>query len=191
MPNMYKDSINVFTDANEKNIGYHFNDVTEKKQAKYKSVTLNELDAIRYAAKKVKKMVKGDETFYWDTNNITFYCDNTNAIKAVQSILMDTDSMLPPDKDRINLESEEVKYILSKIKKHFDELYDYGMMINIIYSPAHSQNYEEGKYKFKQFNSKDTVYIFNNMSKKHRKRYINKLIRENNNIDQYIKVKAI
>ena len=186
----YIESINVFTDANVHNIGFIIDceecDGARNKKAKYDSVTLNELDAIRYAAKNVKKMFdKGKFPLFYD--DITFYSDNISAIKAVQSYILTT-NCLPPDKDRINIRSKEVEDILHKIEDYFGYIVDeYAMTLNIAYVPAHATSYKEAKDRFKKNNSKDLVSEFKEMKKSNKKKYIKQLMHGNDMVDNYIK----
>jgi hypothetical protein len=186
----YMESINVFTDANTHNIGFIVDgeegDGAGKKEAKYDSVTLNELDAIRYAAKNVKKMFEKDK-FPSSIDDITFYSDNIDAIRAVQSCILAT-NCLPPDKDRIDIRSKEVKDILYKIEDHFGTIVDdYGMTLTIVYVPAHAINYKEAKDRFKRNNCKDLVSEFKEMKKSNKKKYIKQLMLGNDMVDRYIK----
>ena len=187
----YMDSINIFTDANTHNIGFivdgeESDDGAGKKEAKYDSVTLNELDAIRYAAKNVKKMFEKGK-FPSSIDDITFYSDNINAIRAVQSCILAT-NCLPPDKDRIDIRSKEVKDILYKIEDHFGTIVDdYGMTLTMVYVPAHAMNYKEAKDRFKRNNCKDLVSEFKEMKKANKKKYIKQLMLGNDMVDRYIK----
>lgn len=185
----YMESINVFTDANNYNIGFIVDDEEDdgagRKEVKYDSIVLNELDAIRYAAKNIKKMLEKDK-FPSGTDIITFYSDNINAIRAVQSCILST-NCLPPDKDRIDICSKEVKDILNKIKDHFSAIIDYGMTLTIVYVPAHAINYKEAKDRFKRNNCKDLVSEFKEMKKANKKKYIKQLMLGNDMVDRYIK----
>lgn len=186
----YMESINVFTDANNYNIGFIVDDEEDddgagKKEAKYDSIVLNELDAIRYAAKNVKKMLEKGK-FPLSSNNITFYSDNINAIRAIQSCILVT-NCLPPDKDRIDICSKEVKNILYKIEDHFGDITDYCIPLNIVYVPAHAINYKEAKDRFKIHNCKDLVSEFKEMEKANKKKYIKQLMLGNDIVDRYIK----
>jgi hypothetical protein len=187
----YMESINVFTDANINKIGFIIDDEegdngSGKKEAKYDSVTLNELDAIRYAAKNVKMMLD-DNQISSNLQHISFYSDNIDAIKAVQSCILNTDC-LPPDKDRIDVHSDVVKHILSKIEKHFNTIIDeHSMTLDIIYVPAHAKNYKEAKDRFKRNNCKYLVSEFKEMKKANKKKYIKRLMFGNDVVDTYIK----
>jgi len=187
----YMDSINIFTDANTHNIGFIVDgeegDGAGKKEAKYDSVTLNELDAIRYAAKNINKIFDTGKFSLGDARVVIFYSDNIDAIRAVQSCILAT-NCLPPDKDRLDIHSDEAKHILSKIQKHFGTIIDdYALSFDIVYVPAHAINYKEAKDRFKRNNCKDLVSEFKEMKKSNKKKYIKQLMLGNDMVDRYIK----
>ena len=99
----------VFTDANRDTIGYIVYDENmkkikkDKKSARFNDVAFNEADAIRFALKKVYKK------FYKETDDyiyLNLFTDNTNAKKAVESVIFDNCS--PPDKDRFDINNIQI-----------------------------------------------------------------------------------
>jgi hypothetical protein len=187
---MFYDSINIFTDANRYNIGFGVYDTGEKKELRKKKVkeskhycsnpkvkmAVNELDAIRYAAKYAAEN--------YSSTLITIFTDSTNAKKMVDSV-MDHDNA-GPDPDR--LDKDETKIIWAKIKKHFKDIGP--ECIQVVYTPSHCKSMDELKAKFYKNNSRNTVEEVKSWGKKERKYFFEKLRKRNDRVDRFIKKEA-
>jgi hypothetical protein len=186
--------IYVFTDANKYKIACVVYNEDLKKifsastAAKYDDITINEYDAIRFALKKIKKNGKISLI-----NDIVFCTDNTNAKKALDTIIYE--GSIPPDKDRMNMKLDVVKAITKKIKKHIkdltfsdDDLLFGSSDIDSIYSPSvHKRSIEQVEELFLQINSNKIIKEYKSIPKKKKTKFLEFLMKGNIKVDSLTK----